>query len=637
MLLAVALLATALLAVLADARPAAAHAALTDTSPAEGSVVAEAPQAVTLTFSERVAMSGDAVRVLDPDGERVDAGGPAEVGGTGAVTYAVGLRPGVPNGTYTVAWQAVSADSHPVSGAFTFSVGAPSQTSVSVPGQRAGGGAVGLVYDVARYAAYGGFVLLAGGAAFVLACWREGAGVRPVRRVVTAGWVTMTAATLVLLLLRHPYTTGGGLADAFDLGGLRTVLTTRTGTALVSRLLLLATSALFAAVLFGAFARSREERERRDLRYGLAVGGAVLAAGLATTWAMSEHASTGIQTGVAMPVDVAHLLAVAAWLGGLAVLVAVLSAGLPLPGAAVARFSRLAFGSVLVLVATGLYQSWRQVGSWPALTGTEYGRWLIAKVVLVAVLVGVAALSRRWTARLAQAPAPAAAPAAAAVAAGAGASAGAGAPAAAPAAAPAPAAGDAGDAAEDAGDASVAPERAAQLARQRAAVAAARRKRDRDADTPRAGLRRTVLAEAGVAAVLLAVTTVLTGTEPARTETAAAARQAPSGPVSLDVPFDTGAPGGRGTARLDLDPGGTGVNTLHVRTDVAAEEVRVAFTLPARGIGPLSVVPDPADGTGQHWSAPDVRLPMPGEWEIAVTVRTSDIDQVTEKKNVTIG
>ena len=80
-----------------------------------------------------------------------------------------------------------------------------------------------------------------------------------------------------------------------------------------------------------------------DLLWGLALGGGVVAAGLATTWAVAEHASTGLQTAVAMPVDVAHLLAVACWLGGLAALLAGLRpAGEPLTGTAVRRFSRLA-------------------------------------------------------------------------------------------------------------------------------------------------------------------------------------------------------------------------------------------------------------------------------------------------------
>lgn len=192
------------------------------------------------------------------------------------------------------------------------------------------------------------------------------------QRLVVRGWLTLTVATLVMLLLRNPYTGSGKFADAFDLAGLQSVLDTKPGAALVSRLLLLGAAALFIAVLFGTYARREDEQERKDLTFGLAVGGGVVAAGIAATWAMSEHASTGIQASIAMPVDVAHLLAVAAWLGGLASLLVALYRTPDIGSAAVRRFSAVAFGSVVVLAGTGIYQSWRQVGSWSALTGTRY-------------------------------------------------------------------------------------------------------------------------------------------------------------------------------------------------------------------------------------------------------------------------
>lgn len=107
---------------LAGAGPASAHAALTGSDPAQGVVVDKAPDQVTLTFSEKVATSDESLRVLDPKGKRVDSGKPSNVSGT---SYAVRLHSGLPDGTYTVAWQVVSADSHPVAGAFTFSIGAP--------------------------------------------------------------------------------------------------------------------------------------------------------------------------------------------------------------------------------------------------------------------------------------------------------------------------------------------------------------------------------------------------------------------------------------------------------------------------------------------------------------------------------
>ncbi|MFD8740762.1 copper resistance CopC/CopD family protein, partial [Streptomyces sp. NPDC059618] len=622
---------------------------------------------VSLTFSEQVSLNGDSLQVLDPKGDRVDAGGASDLGGD---TYGLKLRPGLPDGTYTVTFQVVSADSHPVSGAFTFSIGAPSQTSVSPTGQAVGGGVVGFLYTTGRYFSYAGFILLVGGAAFVLACWQRGAGVRPVQRLVVGGWLTLTVSTLALLLLRGSYVGSGKVGDIFDLNLLGEVLQTKSGAALVSRLLLLAAAALFIAVLFGAYAkRDEDERagdpddgtdtdhgagdrgsagtadagtaddgdpgtnaqdpaadsghlaaEKNDLTFGLAVGGTVVAAGLAASWAMAEHASTGLQPGIAMPVDILHLLAVAVWLGGLSTLVVALfraPADAPIEATAVRRFSRLAFGSVLVLVATGIYQSWRQLGSWSALTDTSYGQLLLVKVGLVAVLVGIAWISRRWTAQLTE---PAVSEAAPVV---------------------------VEQRSEVRTPATVPADsrRAAQLARQQAAVDSTRDKRVRDADPQRSGLRRSVLAEAGVAVVLLAVTTVLTATEPGRTAeearqaTASSARR--SGPLSLKIPFDTGGEDGKGTVEVTLDPARVGGNQMHVfvlRPNGKAfdvPEVKIAFTLTAKNVGPLPVTPDRV-ATG-HWAASGVQIPMAGDWKIAVTVRTSDIDQATVNKTAQIG
>ncbi|WP_426498434.1 copper resistance CopC/CopD family protein [Streptomyces sp. D54] len=640
---------------LAGAGPASAHAALTGSDPQDGAVVDTAPKEVTLSFSEAIAVGDDSIRVLDPSGKRADTEAePRDLSEGGTVRYGVALHSGLPDGTYTVAWQAISADSHPISGAFTFSIGAPSETTVALSSQEAGGGPVGVVYDIARYAAYGGFVLLVGGSAFVLICWRGGASALPMQRLVVRGWLTLTAATLVMLLLRNPYTGSGKFADAFDLAGLQSVLDTKPGAALVSRLLLLGAAALFIAVLFGTYARREDEQERKDLTFGLAVGGGVVAAGIAATWAMSEHASTGIQASIAMPVDVAHLLAVAAWLGGLASLLVALYRTPDIGSAAVRRFSAVAFGSVVVLAATGIYQSWRQVGSWSALTGTRYGQLLIIKVALIALLLAVAWFSRRWTGRLTDT---AVASSGAEV----------GSPrvevassrdevtssraevgslrdeeedAATEPETTAPAAPD--EASDD-----VAPERAAQLARQQAVLTATKKKRIRDADPERSGLRRSVLAEAAVAVVLLAVTTMLTSTEPGRTEEEAAggatAATAPAagGPVNLSMPFDTGGQNGKGTVRIELDPGRTGSNDLHVWIDgsdgepMDVPELKLALTLESKDIGPLPIVPNRlAEG---HWTASGVQIPMAGDWKVDVTVRTSDIDQVTIDKNAKIG
>jgi copper transport protein len=169
-------------------------------------------------------------------------------------------------------------------------------------------------------------------------------------------------------------------------------------------------------------------------------------------------------------------------------------------------------------------------------------------------------------------------------------------------------------------------------------------------------LRRSVLIEAGIAVVLLTVTTILTGSQPGRAaeeqknlaKAPASASPGASAPaatapqqISLGIPFDTGGAGGKGTASLTLAPPRAGRDAeVHLElTDPAgqpikAPEVKLAFTLPAQHLGPLPA--KVAAFTAGHWIATGVRLPLPGTWQLALTVRTSDIDEVTVTRNITI-
>ncbi|MFH9819466.1 copper resistance protein CopC [Streptomyces sp. NPDC017230] len=627
--------------VLGGAGPASAHAALRSTDPEDGSVLQRAPRHVTLTFTESVGLRDDSFRVLDPGGHRVRTGDAGRADGR-SDTARVALSGELGEGTYTVAWRVVSADSHPVSGAFTFSVGKASATTASVDTGPTENPLTATLHKIARYLSYLAAALLIGTAAFVALCRPPDPA--PLRRPLVAGWWTLLGATVALLVLRAPYEAGTGPSTALDADVLGGTLTTRPGVLLVVRLVLLAPFALFLL----RTARGDRHRERTALAaaggaaptIGLAAaGGAVSAVGLALTWAAAEHASAGIQVPVAMTSSVLHLLATAVWLGGLVALLLTLR-GRPDAGT-VARFSRIAFVSVTVLVVTGVYQSWRGLGSWPALTETTYGRLLLAKLAGVAVLLAAAAVSRRWTAAWV----------AAAGVAGAGAGTSAetsvetavrervpervpepmgGPPARAMPEPPEPGASEPG--APEPG-LSQPGESEPGLSRPEPPV---------DGDAHRRGLRRSVLVEAVVAAVVLVVTTVLTGTLPGRAADEAAARAVPAGgvlPASVTtIPFDVGS-SGRGTVQITLDPGRTGDNAVQAvvfgpdGSLAAVPELRLSFTLPDREVGPVDA--ELVD-RGGYWSANSLTLPLPGTWTMKTTVRVSEIDQVSETRRIRI-
>jgi copper transport protein len=370
-------LACVLLALLGSAGPASAHATLISTEPGSLAVLASPPRQVTLTFGESVQVTADGVQVLAPDGSRADDGRTGHPAGRGD-TVAVAVTSKA-QGTYTVSWHVVSADSHPVSGAFTYSVGHASATASVVPRQ-SGSVAVTVLYWTSRAVGYAGFALLAGVVGFILLCWPAGAADRRVRRLVRGAWAALLLTTVADGLLQGPYGAGVGLGHLFDGHLLAATMALPLGTGLALRLSLLALAVPVLNELLTA--------GRRALFGWLT---AVLCGGLAVTWSLSGHAATGFQTGLALPADVLHLESMGWWLGGLVVLWRAKP-----PVAAVSRFSQVAFGCVVVLVATGTYQSWRQLGSWAAFVGTGYGRLLLFKIAAVSVILGAAWFSRRW-------------------------------------------------------------------------------------------------------------------------------------------------------------------------------------------------------------------------------------------------
>jgi copper transport protein len=122
------LLLTLLGVVLVDGPPAAAHAVVVRSVPADGDRLESSPAEVVVEFSEPVTSDLGGLRVLAADGSAVTDGPSSQPSPT---TLQVPLRPDLPDGTHVANYKIVSADGHPVSGALTFGVGTGTLADVS--------------------------------------------------------------------------------------------------------------------------------------------------------------------------------------------------------------------------------------------------------------------------------------------------------------------------------------------------------------------------------------------------------------------------------------------------------------------------------------------------------------------------
>jgi copper transport protein len=370
-----------LLMVLMLPAPAQAHATLVGSDPPDGTILNEPPSQVVLSFSEPVRLLDDRIQVIKPDGQPVEVGD-ASASGTD-VTIPVAEEFDI--GTYLVSFRVISQDSHPVAGALTYSVGAPSDPPELVVDEDVVDPAVSAALSINKYIGYAGLVLLVGPAVMLATLWPRRLSRTGPTRLIWTGVGLVAVSTLIGLWLQVPHGSGGGLFEG-SAAELREVLASPYGTAHIVRLgVLLSISLLLRPLLAGRASRS-------DLV--LLVGLGIVGLG---TWPVAGHPVASPIPIVTVVLGTAHVAAAAVWIGGLVVLAGMLlrKANEAELGVILPEWSRWAANAVIVLIFAGLVQAVVEIGVPNALFDTSYGRLLLVKLGLVAVVIAVAGYSRR--------------------------------------------------------------------------------------------------------------------------------------------------------------------------------------------------------------------------------------------------
>ncbi|MDA0163416.1 copper resistance protein CopC [Solirubrobacter ginsenosidimutans] len=427
---------------------ALAHATLQQTVPQRGAKLDKPPAEVTFRFDESVEASFGALRIFDSKGQEVQTGKAFHPGGKGA-DIAVKLKPGLGDGTYTATYRVVSADGHVVSSGFVFTVGEASAPSESLDQLLATGSKSGKIttaaLGVARALQYAAIALGLGTLIFFLACWRRlGVTSRPfiakLERLLLVAGILGVVSAVAALALQGAVGEGATFWSAARPDTIKEVLGTRFGRAWgigaalwIIALIVLATKPLRprgeprvvdpppegepALVLAGGAASARGTAPSgaaatipAPARAAVPVSTPHLVALSVPLFALvllpSFGGHTSVQSPVAilLPANLLHVLAMSAWLGGIAVLVFALRAATaelepdqrtPLLAGVVGRFSAIASIALPVLLLSGVVQAIVEVRSFPALLDSAFGRAVLIKVMVAVAIIALGYINRQ--------------------------------------------------------------------------------------------------------------------------------------------------------------------------------------------------------------------------------------------------
>ena len=353
---------------------ASAHAILESSSPEPSALLTSSPKEIRLDFDEEVEDTLGDIRLYDSEQREVSIG--KTVRSASDVSKVSAEVPALKTGVYAVVWRVVSADGHPISGAFPFEIGTKSTgTSAAllqeVLNRTETTSPLGNPMSTLRLLGFLGLILLIGCGSLL---WRSPLlGNARVGKRLQFSAVFIAISSLGLLLMQGPYTAGKSWGSLFDTVLIGDVMQTRLGLALFLRAI--------CAFAWGLIALTASASVSRRWRIAVITTAVITIA----TYATSGHQSAGTLPGIFVPLDMIHLAATSTWVGALLAL-AVVSKDNNVENEA-KRFSQMATWSMPVVVVTGVVQALYLLGGISTITQTNFGKLLLVKTLLVGVVV----------------------------------------------------------------------------------------------------------------------------------------------------------------------------------------------------------------------------------------------------------
>jgi copper transport protein len=397
----------AAMAVVGFANAAAADIALVSTSPGDGSTKNKPVANVSLKFDRTASPEGPGIEIFDSTGTLVPSTTAASNGGT---TLTATPAQVLSDGDYGVLWKVVAADNHSLRGKFSFAVEpAASTNAVPTPPTSDPDDPLALQNALAEsetasaewvrwiglFIATVGTVVGVGGLIFLgLAMIGRQAESGALARLVRWAAIAAIAGTVLQLAARSTIRQDGDWSAGINPESLRDILSSDYGWSISLRIvgsLLLLFIVIRPRLVTTAATESAPEDPVwaiRRLPCSAAALGAVL---IVVSYMFDGHTATAEPLWLIRVSDAAHVIAAATWVGGVFALARVFAyrarRSLPVqPALLTVRFSVLATVALILVMVTGVIQAIMVLDSIGQLTGSTWGRVLLIKTAVVAVL-----------------------------------------------------------------------------------------------------------------------------------------------------------------------------------------------------------------------------------------------------------
>ena len=380
------------------AQPANAHNALATSVPAAGAVLTEVPDSWILTFTKDVPLDSASAELVAASGVRTAL--PAPTYGASKKEILFALPPDL-NGAMTGRWRLVGTDGHVITERVSFTVNVASVTTTTVLGVPQTGAEISDVAMPAEVMTDGAVtsetvrwglrafgyaaLLLVGGLLFTELFVTQGVlGAARVRETLLASGAVLTAVSLAQTLIF--------LDDSRDFGVVSSVFhileafDSTAGSMYFVRF-------LTSAVLLVGIVRARRATSP------VLITPPMMALSIAylVSLAYTSHSRSMAWPLLGVPAGVIHTAATAAWLGGLIIFILFVIPSLKPAESfdAFRRFGDMAKYAVIAMLVTGVIQTLRLHGNLLTLFTQTHGRWLLLKLVLVALMLKIGDINRR--------------------------------------------------------------------------------------------------------------------------------------------------------------------------------------------------------------------------------------------------